>query len=100
MGQTSPTSLSRGAPHVDTVSRGPLKGIIYKDAAEAKLIDRLADTNGVVDAAHYTGIVSFTEGENCGSILVSDKDWICVELAVAFDGGSIDNVCHPGDSPG
>ena len=38
------------------------------------------------------------EGEDCGSILVSDKDWIDVEFEVAYDGGSTVNVCHPGGS--
>ena len=33
------------------------------DAVEAELIDSLADTNGVVDAADHMGVVSLIEGE-------------------------------------
>ena len=49
---------SRCAARRPTVGRG-LKGMICKDTAEAELIGRLADTNGVVDAADHMGIVSF-----------------------------------------
>ena len=75
-----------------TVCRGSLKGMICKDAAEAELIDKLADTSGVVDAAAHRkfisgvvvaaahgGLVFLTQGENCRSIPVSDKDWIDVD---------------------
>ena len=40
------------------------------------------------------------EDESCRSILVNDEDWIDVEFEVGLDGGSIDNVCHPGDALG
>ena len=38
-------------------------------------------------------------GQNA-EILVSDADWIEVELEVALDSGATDHVCHSGDVPG